>query len=98
MCDLLINKIEMTQERPLSITVYQDGLVLFEKDNGRLGNTKATVLPKHGRLVDADKVADNYLKYLMTCFPAMNMEKANELFKAVNEALKIAPTIVEATE
>lgn len=56
-------------------------------------------LPEHhGRLVDADTIADNYLKYLMACFPMMNIEQANELISAVREALKVSPTILEATE
>lgn len=60
---------------------------------------KCIELPdKYGRLIDADKLADEYMRYLMVCFPAMQMSTANELVNTVKEAIKIAPTIVEATE
>ena len=53
---------------------------------------------RHGRLINADKLADEYMRYLMVCFSSMQMSTANELVNAVKEAIKIAPTIVEATE
>ena len=53
---------------------------------------------KHYRLINADTLADQYMKYLMTCFPAMQVSTVNELVNAVKEAVKIAPVVVEATE
>lgn len=52
---------------------------------------------EHGRLIDADTLADYFFKYLAICFHLMNMEKTKEMVDNVKEALKIAPTVLEAS-
>ena len=78
-----------------TITIYHDGTVADKM--GNVETVKAVELPPHGRLISSDELADQYLKYLMACYPMMDMAKAKELIGAVKEAVKIAPTVLEAS-
>lgn len=106
MADLLITNIgKPTEGERLNLTIRSDGSVIehfYDAGIGkwssyRSGGVKAKEIPPHERLISADKLADQYFKYLVACYPMMDMAKAKELVGAVKEAVKIAPTVLEAS-
>lgn len=100
--DVLIKGMEIPTKvnHPLFIRISSDGHIAkgdFLKGGFIETEAKAIELPPHGRLIDADKLASNYINCLSVCYPLMNIEKARELANAVKEAVKIAPTVLEAS-
>lgn len=93
--DVLIKNMTLPKEGSVVIEIYSDGLWCDYKSN--LHHGKAIELPPHGKLFDADTVADYFFDYLRVCFPFMNMVKAKEVVEYVKEACRIAPTVLEAS-
>lgn len=52
----------------------------------------------HGRLIDADRLADDFEVYLAMTYPFMQNSVAEGMVDDVRLATQIAPTILEATE
>lgn len=52
---------------------------------------------KHGRLIDADTLADEFYIQLTVDSPYMQRSVADEMVKTVSIASQIAPTVLEAS-
>lgn len=55
-------------------------------------------IPPHGRLIDADTLAEDYNIRLAIDFPYMSGSVMDEMVKTVSIASQIAPTVLEASE
>jgi hypothetical protein len=55
---ILIKGMEMPKTHPLTVTIYPDGQVLSETVGARDVHGTAVYVPPHGRLIDADKLAE----------------------------------------
>ena len=103
MSDILIKNMELPKGNDYLHLIIQGGKVHTAISCGHLTTDKLNVadaieVKPHGRLTDADKLADEYMRYLIYCFPSMQVSTVNELVSAVKEAVKIAPTVLEASE
>lgn len=107
MSDLLIKNMGIPKDKPIGVVIHPSGRVevpdSFEASFSYprvvgVNLLRAQEVPPHERLISADELADQYLKYLVACYPMMDIAKAKELVGAVKEAVKIAPTVLEATK
>lgn len=92
MAEILITGMEMPKDmsNPLHISIFSNGSVWITHE-GKTEATAQELLP-HGRLIDADALAEYY-----DCLEADNgvyMEEAGETL----ETIENAPTILEASK
>lgn len=61
--DVLIKNMELPKKGTVELTIYEDGHVLYEQDDGQyieMGDATAIELPPHGRIGDLDKLAEEF--------------------------------------
>lgn len=88
MADILIKGLKMPKDKPISILLYPGGEAYVWEPTDMTGQKyKATVLPPHGRCIDADK--------LHFTSSALNMAEFDYIRRY---RIDRAPTIIEREE
>jgi len=83
---ILVKGIEMPKEKPLIIKISQDGTVFMSQGIYGIGHGVATAVPvpPHGRLIDADAMAELW--------------KGCIIKGSIKPLLDTRPTVIEAEE